>query len=364
MTWLALTDHDDRRFSLRGLGSDKKDKPLLADDPRAILTRGTIMFETRLSADGRPQVLFGYKTTHPWLRSLTFQAIPGGGIAMVQVQGKAITHAAIQHKDAGRTDVVRITYSWDSTAKWGRMTLEQPEDTHVTSVAVENPRPLSLDDIRDLMLGRNDQTFAPDMIFAALSNQIEPIGPMPTLLPDTPLATPWGYKPLAKLQRGDTVMTKSTGVVPVLQRVNRMVPARGSFRPIRLRAPYFGLQQDIIVSPDQRLVIDGPEVEYLFNEEAVLVPARHLVNGFAALIEPCGPTISYSQLLLPGHETMLAAGTALESLYIGRIRRNAAHLQSSILHHFDRSGLPEHGRPGHHVLRWYDAIHLARQRAA
>ena len=27
------------------------------------------------------------------------------------------------------------------------------------------------------------------------------------------------------------------------------------------------LQEDIIVAPDQRLKIDGPEVEYLFNQE-------------------------------------------------------------------------------------------------
>ncbi|SFD88317.1 Hint domain-containing protein [Sulfitobacter brevis] len=364
MTWLALTDHEDRRLSLRGLGSDKKATPLLEDDPRSLLTRGTILFETRLSADGKPQVLFGYKSTHPSHRSLTFQAIPGGGLAMVQVQDQAITHAAIQHKEAGRTDVVRITYSWDTAANWGRLTLEKPEETHVTTVPIHDPRPLSLDDIRDLMLGRTGQTFAPDMIFAACSDQIEPIGPMPTLLPETPLATPYGYRPASLLQRGDTVVTQAAGVVPVLHRLSRMVPARGSFAPVRLRAPYFGLQQDIIVAPDQRVLLDGPEVEYLFNQEAVLVPARHLVNGFAALTEPCGPTISYTQLLLPAHETMLAAGTAVESLYIGRIRRNAPHLASSLLHHLDRSTLPEHGRPAHQVLRWYDAIHLARQRAA
>lgn len=364
MTWLALCDHDERRLSLRGLGVDKKDKPLFEDGPQTLMTRGSIMFETRLSADGRPQVLFGYKTTHPVLRSLTFQAIPGGGIAMVQVQGDAITHAAIEHADAGRTDVVRITYSWDSTQKWGRMTLEKPEETHVASVVVDNPRPLSLDDVRDLMLGRSEQTFASDMIFAALSDQIEPIGPMPTLLPSTPVATPWGYKAANTLKRGDTVNTRSDGVVPVLQSVTRTVPARGSYRPIRLRAPYFGLQQDVIVAPDQRLIIDGPEVEYLFSQEAVLVPARHLVNGFAALTEPCGPTISYSQLLLPRHETILAAGTFVESLYIGRLRRNAHHLSSSMLHGCDRALLPEHPRPAHHVLRWYDAIHLARRRAA
>ncbi|MCX7558140.1 Hint domain-containing protein [Sulfitobacter sp. F26204] len=364
MTWLALCDHDDRRLSLRGLGTDKKESPQLEDTPATLLTRGSIMFETRLSADGRPQVLFGYKTTFPAMRSLTFQAIPGGGIAMVQVQNGDISHAAIKHAEAGRTDVVRITYSWDSTLNWGRMTLEKPEETEVTSVYIDNPRALSLEDIRDLMLGRSDQTFASDMIFAALSDQIEPIGPMPTLLPGTPLATPWGYKDANKLQRGDTVITREAGIVPVLQHVGRTVPARGSFCPIRLRAPYFGLQQDIIVAPDQRLIIDGPEVEYLFSQEAVLVPARHLVNGFAALTEPCGPMITYSQLLLPRHETLLAAGTSVESLYIGRIRRNNQHLQSSLLHSFDRALLPEHPRPAHHVLRWFDAIHLARRRAA
>lgn len=364
MTWLALSDHDDRRLSLRGLGADKKDRPLLPDHPRSLLNRGTIMFETRLSPDGKPQVLFGYKTTYPELRSLTFQAIPGGGIAMVQVQDQDICHAAIQRSETGRTDVVRITYSWDCAANWARMTLERPEDAQISHAYIEVPKPLPLDDIRDLMLGRNDQTFASDMIFAALSDQIEPIGPMPTLLPSTPLATPRGYKPASEMRRGDTVITRDDGVVPALQRLQRTVPARGSFRPIRLRAPYFGLQQDVIVAPDQRLIIDGPEVEYLFSQEAVLVPARHLVNGFAALTEPCGPMITYNQLLLPRHETLLAAGTFVESIYIGRIRRQAHHLQSSLLHSFDRTLLPEHPRPAHHVLRWYDAIHLARRRAA
>ena len=364
MTWLALCDHEERRLSLRGLGMDKQDAPLLEDAPQTLLTRGSIVFETRLSADGRPQVLFAYKTTYPVLRSLTFQAIPGGGIAMVQVQGDRICHTAIQHQEPGRTDVARITYSWDTAVNWGRMSLEKPESTQVTAVHLDNPLPLSLEDIRGLMLGKSDQTFSSDMIFAALSNQIEPVGPMPSLLPDTPIATPWGYKPVTALRRGDSVLTRDDGVVPVLHKITRNVPARGSYRPVRLRAPYFGLQQDIIVSPDQRLIIDGPEVEYLFNQEAVLVPARHLVNGFAALNEPCGPVVRYTQLLLPRHETLLAAGTSVESIYIGRIRRNSHHLQSSLLHAFDRSLLPEHPRPKHHVLRWYDAIHLARRRAA
>ena len=363
MTWLALTDHTERRLSLRGLGKDRQDAPLLADSPDTPLTRGSILFETRLTADGRPQVLFAYKDTYPRMRSLTFQAIPGGGIAMVQVQGDQICHAAIRHAKEERTDVVRVTYSWDCAHNWGRMTLERPEEDTVSSTYLDAPMPLSLTDIRGLMLGRSDQTFASDMIFAALSDQIEPIGPMPAILPQTPMATPWGYKPVGSLRRGDTVSTRDDGVVPVLQQVSRRVPARGSFQPIRLRAPYFGLRQDIIVGPEQRLIIDGPEVEYLFGQEAVLVAARHLVNGFAAHAEPCGPVITYAQLLLPKHETMIAAGTAVESLYIGRARRDVNLLSGSVLHGFDRSLLPEHPKPAHQVLRWHDAIHLARRRA-
>jgi len=364
MTWLAVCDRVDRRFSMRGLGIDKRQAPVLTESAETRLTRGTLLFETRLSADARPQVLFGYNRAHPATRSLTFQAIPGGGIAMVQVQGGAIRHAAVYQQGEGRTDVVRITYAWDSTQGWGRMTLEKPEETQITSVPVDDPLPLSLEDIRDLMLGRTGATFAADMIFAGLSDQIEPVGPMPTLLPSTPIATAQGYMPLRDLGRGDTLRTPDDGIVPVLNHVTRVVPARGSFRPIRLRAPYFGLRQDIIVSPDQRLLIDGPEVEYLFGQEAVLVPARHLVNGFAAMKEPCGPTICYQQLLLPRNETVLAAGTAVESLYIGRLRRDKQHMAGSLLASVERNLLPEHQGQGHYVLRWYDAIHLARRRAA
>jgi len=36
--------------------------------------------------------------------------------------------------------VLRITYSWDSPAKWGRVTLEMPNNTVQITVPVEKPR--------------------------------------------------------------------------------------------------------------------------------------------------------------------------------------------------------------------------------
>ncbi|MGB7242982.1 MAG: Hint domain-containing protein [Sulfitobacter sp.] len=364
MTWIALADHSERRFSLHGIGTDRRDTPICDDGPDHVLPRGSLLFETRLSPDGRPQLLFGYNNDFPWPRSLKFQAIPGGGIAMVQAVAKNITHATVPHKNASRTDVLRVTFSWDAPNEWGRLTVECPEDGTSVAVAVKNPKPVSISDLRDLMLGHGSQSFAADMVFAALSDQIEPVGPMPTLAPSTPIATPDGYVAAKDLRRGDLVMTDRGETVPVLHCVQRCVPARGSFAPVWLRAPYFGLLQDIVVSPEQRIVITGSDVEYLFNQEAVLVPARHLTNGFSARSVRPGTLASYTQLVLPGHNSLTAAGAQLESLYIGRIRRKPDQLAASLLAGIDRKTLPEHGGSVFPVLRWYEAVTLTTQRVA
>ena len=364
MTWFAITTQDKRAFSLHGLEDTPQQAPILADRSDALLTRGTIMFETQPLNDDCPQKLFGFDAFRPYQRGLNFYTTERGGVALVRDDGFRTTTTTATRTDTVRTDVLRVTYAWDGPARWGRLTLEQPEESQVISVAVENPAPLSLGDIRRLMLGQAGSSLSPCVIFAALSDQIEPVGPMPTLLPGTPIATPWGYRAANSLQRGETVTTQCGDVVPVLHSVTRTVPAYGSFQPLRLRAPYFGLVQDIIVAPEQRLLIDGAEVEYLFGQEAVLAPARHLVNGFTAAPEDLGPTVSYSQLLLPRHETLLAAGSALESLYVGRVRRHPEVLEQSLLRDADRCSLPEHGKPSHHVLRQFEAIDLARRRAA
>ena len=67
---------------------------------------------------------------------------------------------------------------------------------------------------------------------------------------------------------------------------------------------------------------------------------------------------------LPAHESLLSAGAALESLYIGRLRRKEEALKSSILAPLDRNSLPEHGKPLYPMLKAFEAIALADDRAA
>ncbi|MEM1074863.1 MAG: Hint domain-containing protein [Pseudomonadota bacterium] len=364
MSWLALVDKAERRYSLRGIGHDRKDRRLHPESEDYLLRCGSIVFETRISPDRRPQPLLAFNRSWPNQRSLTFQAIPGGGISMVQVEGETIAHAAVQHALPARTDVLRVTFSWDCRRQLARLTVERPETHQITSTIVRDVQPLPLADLRRWILGRGDQRIDPDVIFLALSDEFEAVGPSPTLHPDAMIETGQGFRRAGDLTSGDTLRSRDGNLTPILHRVDRVVPARGSAAPLRLRAPYFGLRDDVVVAPEQRLVIDGSEVEYLFNQEAVLVPARHLVNGFSATEEPVFPTARYTQFILPAHETICAAGTMLESLYLGRLRRNTGLLPATILHRFERNHLPEHAAPVYKELQWYDAIHLARQRVA
>lgn len=359
MSWIGLTDHEDGRFAPSGFTGDPS--PVAAGKT---MERGTLMFETRVPGQVRPHDLLGVSHEFPWARDLVFRAIPGGGIALVHRHRDDIIHAAIRWVGDGRAHTLRVTYAWDAPAGWARLALEQPEGARFTCNTVRAPRTQITQDLRDLMLGGPDRTLSKDVLFAALSTDIAPIGPMPTLHPATPVATPTGYRNVGSLRRGDTVLTSTHDIVPVLHVVRNRVPARGSFAPVRLRAPYFGLTRDIVVGPEQRLVLHGSEVEYNFGQEAVLVPARHVVNGYAATWAAPSAVADYVQVVLPGHEVLLAAGCALESLYIGRLRRNQQQLASSVLADIPSRLLPEHAHPYHQVLRPFEAISLLDYRAA
>ncbi|MDA7423784.1 Hint domain-containing protein [Thalassococcus lentus] len=329
-----------------------------------LMPRGSIMIETRLSPDGRPQTLLSYQRQHPWVGSISFRAVPGGGIVLVMTQGSEVFHTVLQHDYDARADVLRITFVWDSERRFGRVALEKPDSDVVMLQDTPPPPPMLTEDIHTL--ARRPQLIEkdPDVVFFAVSDSVEPVGPMPTLSAQVPVLTSQGYRRIGDLQCGDLVQTRTSGQVPVLQRVSRRLPAFGSFRPVRLRAPYFGLERDMVVSPQQRLVIGGSEVEYIFGRQAVLIPAHSLVNGFAAVHEDNHMTVRYHNLLLPGHEPVIACGAEVESLYIGRLRRRKEMLEQSILANCPKSLLPEHARAGLQTLKSFEAIILAEARAA
>ena len=363
MGWIGLFNGQDHRFDTSGIETDTQSSNTLPPGD-ALMPNGTLLVETRLAPDGRPRTMLRVDRNHPWRFSLSLQALPGGGFILIETQNDRMRHVTLPHVPDGRMDVIRLIYRWDAPEKRGSLTMERPETDTSYSVEVAAPHPLPTADLAQALIHPHCREPNAGISLLALSDRIEPQGPLPGLTGNVPVATPNGYVPAGYLKRGDLVLTQSGDAVPVLQTVRQVMPAHGSLAPVRLRAPYFGLRRDVVVAPHQRLVIDGSQVEYLFGSEAVLVPARHLINGVSAL-KATGPDfVTYHHLLLPGHEVIDAAGCPVESLYVGRLRRKPEQLAASLLAPFNRAHLPEHPQPAWPVLKPFEAIALALSRVA
>ena len=363
MGWIGIADKTGGRFDAMGLGKNARNDGN-PRDPEALMPRGSLMLETCLAPTKKPQTLLSFRRHYPWIGCFSLQMLPSGGIILVETQGDDVRHVTLPHDINSRTTTLRLTYCWDAPAKWARLTLEQPETESVQTVALAPPHPIPLSDMHKVITDPRQRELHEEVDFIAVSSRVEPVGPMPGLTGSVPIATGSGTVFADRLRRGDLIRTADGSLVPVLQTVRRTVPARGSFRPVEIRAPYFGLQRDIVLAPQQRLIMGGSEVEYMFGKEAVLVPARHLINGISTRFADSADLVTYHHILLPGHEAILASGCQVESLYVGRLRRKPEKLAASVLAGVNRSHLPEHPQPIWPVLKPFEAITLAMHRAA
>lgn len=365
MAWIALADHTEETFVRGGLGGDSGRAPGTARmAPECALPRGSFVLEARITGDRSPEELLSWQAGGRAAARLSIQSLPDGGVVFVMALGSDLRHATASLTGLGMGDTLRITYSWDLPSQWARLVLERVGSEQLSMVALEAPLPLRLSHLHAILCDRPRRKMHPDVAYIALSTAIEPVGPMPGMTARTPIITSYGLRKAAEISRGDLVRSDRDGLVSVLHTIRRLVPARGAFRPVRLRAPYFGLAEDIVVAPDQRLVIGGSDVEYMFGRERVLVPARHLVNGVAAMHCTGGLTVCYHGLILPHNEPVKTLGAALESVFIGRIRRKRVRLASSLLAEIDSHSLPEHAQSAYPVLRPFESLTLLDKRAA
>ena len=89
-------------------------------------------------------------------------------------------------------------------------------------------------------------------------------------------------------------------------------------RPIKIRADIFGQgepDEDLIVSPDHRILVKGAIAQSLFNTPEVLVSARDLVNDRSILIDHSLREISYVHLMMEEHQILWANGIECDSFH-------------------------------------------------
>lgn len=95
------------------------------------------------------------------------------------------------------------------------------------------------------------------------------------MIASTRVATPAGPRRIDELSAGDLVLD-AQGRTAKVRHVLKTDAPRNAFL---LRAPYFGLDQDVVLAPEQKIVVTSDTAEYLFGEETVIVPVWSLSDG-------------------------------------------------------------------------------------
>ncbi|MDD8021820.1 MAG: Hint domain-containing protein [Paracoccaceae bacterium] len=139
---------------------------------------------------------------------------------------------------------------------------------------------------------------------------------VPCFTAGTRIATPDGPRAVEGLRPGDLVLTQDNGPQPVRWVGQRQVVATGPMAPVRIRAGAFGRHDDLLVSPQHRVLVRDPMAELLFGEAEILVAAKDLVNGTTVEIAE-GGTVEYVHILFDRHQVVFSEGLATESFLPG-----------------------------------------------
>lgn len=148
---------------------------------------------------------------------------------------------------------------------------------------------------------------------------------VPCFAGGTRIETPDGPRAIETLKVGDTVLTLDHG-----PQVIRWIGARDldsidlhakpKLRPIRIAKGALGdglPLQDLLVSPQHRMLVRSPIAVRMFATDEVLVAARKLLELPGVSVDESTSSVTYFHMLFDRHEVVFAEGAPAESLYTG-----------------------------------------------
>ena len=359
MVWLAKNDTSTP--ALCGPNHASSTTSAFCKTPASrFLERGSLIVETTIEQTGTGPAPLLHCTT-PGCQNSRFSLVldTDGNIKTHLQTGDTTSQINVTGNTAKKHTQLRITYSWDVPGNTALLSVEALEHGALCQAETTTPLPMPLEIIEALLAQNPQASVSPNITFMGVSDQIEPVGFTPSIAEHALIDTPAGSMPIQNLLCGDLVTTLDNGPQPIRWICERTVPTRGLFQPLRLRAPFFGLRQDTLVAPEQRLVFENTEIEYMFGVESVLVEARHLINNVNVIREPTmGDSIRLFQLLFDNHEIITVSGCPMESLFIGQIADHPEMLKSTLLAGLPAKDVPSHKEIARPLLRSYEAMAL------
>jgi hypothetical protein len=325
------------------------------------LADGSILVEidlARLREDDTPLLHSARMGRDPSV--LTLNILSDGRLHLLHRNGAARLALSVGLDRDVSLGHLRVTFHWNSQTGRSLLTAENLRSGTIRQQAGRAAPAMPGATISALFGAEDDCHMHRALDWCAIRTGRHSVGAGACLSGDAPIDTPAGPRPARALRAGDMVTTADAGPQPLIWAGRVTVPALGSFRPIRLIAPYFGRRQDIVVQPHHRIACSSAEVEYLFDEDEVLTEAHHLANGSTAIYLDTGMTVTFTGLLLRDHHLLSVDGCRLESLFAGGIGRCPSIAATTPLASLAASGaLPIHRKAVRRVLCGYEARSLA-----
>ncbi len=139
---------------------------------------------------------------------------------------------------------------------------------------------------------------------------------VPCFTTGTLIATAKGDRLIETLAQGDMILTRDNGYQPLSWIGSRAVAAKGNLAPIQFARGVLGNTQDLIVSPNHRMLIEAQAADLLFGESEVFVAAKHLLGSDGVSVKR-GGEVTYMHMLFESHQVVTANGAQSESLFPG-----------------------------------------------
>ncbi len=141
----------------------------------------------------------------------------------------------------------------------------------------------------------------------------------------TMIRTAFQDVPVEALQVGDLVITEDNGPQPIRWIGSKRLSAYQLFlhenlRPIRISKGALGHEvpkQDLIVSPQHRVLVRSKIAQRMFGQDEVLVSAQHLTSLDGIDVEQHSDGVTYVHFLFDRHEIVRSNGAETESLFPG-----------------------------------------------
>jgi hypothetical protein len=147
---------------------------------------------------------------------------------------------------------------------------------------------------------------------------------IPCFTPGMRIATPKGERLVEELKAGDKVITRDNGIQEIRwighkQLDGKTLAGNPHLKPILIQKGALGgglPEEDMLVSPNHRVLVANDRTALYFDEHEVLVAAKHLVNH-QGIHEVSRIGITYTHFMFDHHEVVLSNGAWTESFQPG-----------------------------------------------